>query len=236
MADNNTPNQPYEPEAHQILQEDRYLWMARAFVVMVVLAAICDIILLVALANVTPVLRVQPFFLETQNKDQQIISINRPDIKVLDSVALKESLVRQYLMSRYGVGSDLNELTTRWGIDGPVFWMSEQTIFDEFLDKEAKKILPVARSDNFTREVNINTVKLVNPGNAGGYDVWQAILEFKDMDRVSTKPTVQTYQADLGTMFRAREGMTWKNRLKNPLGFTVMDFGLKKIGQEKTQK
>ena len=65
----------HKASAREVLQEERYLWMSRAFVVMVVLAAICNIILLIALANVTPVMRVQPFYLEIQDKNQQIINI-----------------------------------------------------------------------------------------------------------------------------------------------------------------
>ena len=113
----------------EMLQEERYLWMARAFVVMLVLAVICDIILLIALGSVTPVMRIQPFYIEMQNKEDQVISVNRPSEEILNSDALQQSLVREYLLARFGVGADVDELKRRWGPEGIVARMSNQSVF-----------------------------------------------------------------------------------------------------------
>ena len=222
--------------AREILQEERYLWMARAFVVMMVLAIICDIILLIALANVTPVMRVQPFYLEIQNKDQQVISVTRPSVETLDSDILKESLVRQYVLARFGIGSDLSELEERWGPKGPVYWMSDQPIYDEFVQKESIPAQNLARKDNFVRNVRILSVNKTRAGGATGSDEWQVELEFQDIDRVASKPVISHYRADLATAFRpTREGLVWADRLKNPLGFVVLDFGIGP-SQQKSKK
>lgn len=215
--------------ARVILQEERYLWMARAFVVMLVLAVICDLILLIALANVTPVMRVQPFYLETQNKEQQIISVTRPSVEMLNSDALKESLVRQYLLARFGISADLTELSDRWGGDGPVFWMSDQSIYEAFQNTESRALWEAAQKDNFTRDVVIQKLNKTNSTNSSKADVWYGVLEFKDMNRVSVSPQVSYWDFDIATVFRPlRQGLTWKDRLKNPLGFTVVNFGLHK--------
>lgn len=222
-----TEETPRSRNAREILQEERYLWMARAFVVMMVLAIICDIILLIALANVTPVMRVQPFYLEIQDKDQQIVSVSRPSVETLNSDVLKESLVRQYVLARFGVGSDLAELEERWGANGPVYWMSDQPIYDEFVQKESVPAQNLARKDNFTRNVRILSVNKTRAGDVTGSDEWQVELEFQDMDRTSSKPAISYYRADLATAFRpTRPGLTWSDRLKNPLGFMVLDFGV----------
>ena len=230
--------QKHKPVAsgHEMLQEERYLWMARAFVVMMVLAIICDIILLIALANVTPVMRVQPFYLEIQDKDQQIVSVTRPTPETLNSDVLKESLVRQYVLARFGVGSDLGELEERWGPNGPVYWMSDQPIYDEFLQRESVPVQLLAQKDNFVRNVRILSVNKTRAGGPNGSDIWQAILEFQDVDRVKTKPVISNCQADMATTFRpSRPGLTWSDRLKNPLGFTILDFGIK-CEQQKSKK
>lgn len=229
-------NVSYSSETREILQEERYLWMARAFVVMTVLAVICDIILLIALANVTPVLRVQPFYLDIQNKDQQIVNVKQPTAETLDSDALKESLVRQYLLSRLGIGSDLNELEERWSENGPVYWMSEPSVFEEFRDKEAVPLQRLAQQDNQIRNVQILKLNKTRSGQGKGADEWRAELEFRDMNRSSTQPQIRYFQADLATAFRpTRKGLTWERRLNNPLGFTVVDFGLVAL-KEKSKK
>ena len=222
--------------AREVLQEERYLWMARAFVVMMVLAIICDIILLIALANVTPVMRVQPFYLEIQNKDQQIVSVTRPSLETLNSDTLKESLVRQYVLARFGVGSDLGELEERWGAKGPVYWMSDQSVYDEFVQKESVPAQNRARKDNFIRNVRVLSVNKTRDGGPTGSDMWQAELEFQDMDRTKNKPIISNCVASMATAFRpTRPGLTWSDRLKNPLGFVMLDFGIK-CTQQKTQK
>jgi len=238
MADTDRQEQApaHTRSAHEVLQEERYLWMARAFVVMMVLAVICDIILLIALANVTPVMRVQPFYLEIQNKDQQIVSVTRPTIETLNSDVLKESLVRQYVLARFGVGSDLGELEERWGDKGPVYWMSDQSVYDEFVKKQSVPAQDRARKDNFTREVRILSVNKTRDGGPNGSDIWQVELEFKDLDRTRVKPVISNCVADMATAFRPnRPGLTWSDRLKNPLGFVMLDFGIKCVAQ-KTQK
>ena len=217
--------------SREMLQEERYLWMARAFVVMLVLAVICDFVLLVALANVTPVMRVQPFYLETNNKEQQVISVTAPSAAVLNSDALQESLVRQYLMARFGIGADLKELEWRWGTDGPVFWMSNQSTYEAF-NVEAQRLKEEAERNNFTRDVEIRSVNK-RPQSSSKYDAWIAEIVLKDGDRSSVKREENVYQAELRVNFRpSRKGLKWEERLKNPLGFVVLDFGL----TPKTQK
>ena len=226
MATEQLQQQSKGASAKAILQEERYLWMARAFVVMFVLAVICDLILLIALANVTPVMRVQPFYLEPQNKEQQVITVERPDAKTLKSDALKESLVRQYLLARFGISSDLAELESRWGVDGPVFWMSDQSIYDAFLKNEAIPLQQLALKDNFARGVEILNLGSAGASQSLNADVWRAKLKFVDRDRVSPTERIGYWVADLAVVFRPlTKGMTWQDRLKNPLGFRVTKFG-----------
>ena len=219
-----------EEMARRVLQEDRYLWMARAFVVTFVLAVVCDLILLIALSNVVPVMRVQPFYVEAQNKEQQVVFVNRANKETLDSDALKESFVREYILSRYGVDSDLSELEERWGIDGPVFWMSDQSVYDEFVAKEQIPLQALARQDNLTRKVFITSLNKLPP--EGRTEFWKVEFDIIENDRVSDKPKT-SWVAEVGALFRpVQTGKPWKDRLKNPLGFTVVSFGLARKSKE----
>ncbi len=228
MAGETTGQQGHHKiSAREVLQEERYLWMSRAFTVMVVLAIICNVILLIALANVTPVMRVQPFYLEIQDKDHQVINIVRPSAETLDSDLLKESLLRQYLLARFGMGSDLTELEERWGEDGIVYWMSVDSVFSQFTE-EARKLLRLAYEDNLVRSVRILSAKKASQGSTeGAADVWEVKLEFQDIDRSSEEPKFRYFVAKVEVIFQpTRSGLLWSQRLKNPLGFTVTRFGL----------
>ena len=58
----------------EVLQEERYLWMARAFALVALLALIANFLMLIALSGLTPLIRVQPFYLQSQAKEHQVIS------------------------------------------------------------------------------------------------------------------------------------------------------------------
>lgn len=220
--------QKHSVSSREVLQEERYLWMSRAFVVMVVLAIICDVILLIALANVTPVLRVQPFYISTKDKNEQIIDVIRPAQEVLDSDTLKGSYVRQYLLARYGIESNWQEQETRWGPGGIVEQMSSNTVYDEFKKEELMKLEKMAKEDNMTRDVKIlrvNKTQAATGPNDG--DVYEAKIKISQMNRVSSVPEETWWIARAKVAFRPDgEPRSRAQILQNPLGFKVLGFGL----------
>ena len=116
--------------------------------------------------------------------------------------------------------------------------MSDQPIYDEFVQKESVTAQNLARKDNFVRNVRILSVNKTRDGGPNGSDEWQVELEFQDIDRTATKPAISYYRADLATAFRptnARRNLEWADRLKNPLGFVVLDFGIGP-SQQKSKK
>ena len=55
--------------------EKRYLWTARAFAIITVVSLCCNVVLLLAIAQVIPLFRVEPYLLSFQNKEEQIYNI-----------------------------------------------------------------------------------------------------------------------------------------------------------------
>ena len=225
---------PSQPNSREVLQEERYLWMSRAFVVMVVLAVICDLVLLIALANVTPIMRVQPFYIQTRDRNEQIIDILRPSAETLNSNVLKESFIRQYLLARYTISSDLDEQRERWFPGGPVEWMSSESVYSLFEKKELSVMLPLAEKENTTRNVDIRVVNRARAQDGEeSDDTYVAEMALKTMNKASSRPEVVRYEARLRVAFLPiKKVRTRAQRLKNPLGFTVVDFGLKRLDPE----
>ena len=220
-----SPKQERQYSAQEVLQEERYLWMARAFALIGVLAFVANLLMLIALSGLTPLMRVQPFYLQTQSKDRQVISIIRPNPEELDSDILQEAMVREYLLARFGIGADTAELERRWGIDGSIFAMSEASVYKDFHEKESTKMLEQARSDGLTRDVNI---KWVNRKErlSNGASVWVAEIELIDMSQKIGDRYVSKWTITMEVMFQpSRKKMEWAQRLKNPLGFVVTKFG-----------
>lgn len=214
--------------SEEAVKERRYLWMARTFALVCVVSFLANIILLGALFSLVPLVRVQPFYLSTQDKDEQIITVVRPSDADIDKDILAESFIRQYLLARFTVGTNIPALENTWGIDGIISWESAPSVFQEFA-ATSEALIAQAKREGFTRNVRILTVVKLTAPNAQE-EIWQAELELSDMKQGSSAPTVSRWRATLQIEFRPnREGLRWSQRLKNPLGFTVVKFGMQAI-------
>ncbi len=208
-------NQNSKESSYELLKTERYLWMARAFSVVSVLSLVANILLLVALISLQPLTRIQPFMLNIQDKDQQVIDISRTDFQKLDLKKLEEAYIRQYITSRYTVGSDIDELKRRWGIGGIVNRMSSMGVYGAFESSEAYKYLPLAES-GMTRSIVIESV---NPSG----NQWVVIFRTSTMQKGASEPVTQTLKAIVTVGFEPTR-TTWEYRLENPLGFQIKTY------------
>ena len=216
--------------SEEAVRERQSLWMARTFALVAVVSFLANLLLLVAVFSLVPLVRVQPFYLSTQDKDKQIIQVVRPNIADLNTEVLGESFIRQYLLARFTVGTNIPSLENTWGIDGLIDMESSQTVFQEFL-RESHGLVELAKKEGFTRNVRILTVVRLRI-EPDGLEYWQADLEFADMSRKEPEPKYMKRRAVLQIYFDpVQENLEWANRLKNPLGFKVLKFGIEELKQ-----
>lgn len=216
----------------EVLQEERYLWMARAFALVALLAVIANVLMLIALSGLTPLIRVQPFYLQSRTKEEQVISVVPPDFTTMnekDFDVLQESLVREYLLARFGISSDVEEVEQRWGIDGIVAAMSETSVYRAFNELESTVLLNQARTDGLTQDVKIGVVnrKTRKP------DVWEAEIEVIKMSQRVGERDITKWKIKMEVVFQPLRQMQWAQRLKNPLGFTVTHFSRTPLDENK---
>lgn len=227
-ADNAKDRRMESDISEEAMKERRYLWMARAFALVAVVSFLANMLLLIALFSLVPLTRVQPFYLSTQDKDEQIIEVVRPSTLSVDQAVLSESFIRQYLLARFTVGTNIPALENTWGIDGIISWESAPSVFQEFT-KTSTALIRQAKEEGFTRNIRILTV-IQSQTNPDGSEVWQSEIELSDMKRGAAEPEVSRWRITMNIAFLpAREGMRWSQRLKNPLGFTVQNFGIKAL-------
>ena len=212
--------------SEEALKERSYLWMARAFGLICVVTLIADIILFTALNSLQPLVRVQPFYITTQDKDRQIVNIVRPNTATLSSRVLQESFVRQYLVARLGIGTDVEELKRRWGINGTIQWMSETSVYNTFLRDFATNLIKMAEEEGLTRDVNILNTRLIPREDGKIY--WQAEVQLIDLTRSAPDRQVVEWTIDMTIQFgRLGNNIQWGERLQNPLGFMVTSYAQK---------
>ena len=199
--------------------EKRYLWTARAFAIITAIRLCCNIVLILAIMQVLPLYRVEPFLLTFQNKEEQVYNIQPIKGRMEDQKAITEVFVRQYVLLRSSFDRDVQEMEARWMPGGPVQEMSSSAVYTEFLEKTAKKALDLIRARSLQRNVRILTV------NELGRGLWQVEYETQDMYPDSPAPEVNYWTASLRIAYN-RKSVKYGERLKNPVGFTVVRYSL----------
>ncbi len=198
--------------------EKRYLWTARAFAIITAISICCNIVLILAIMQVMPLYRVEPFLLTFQNKQEQVYNI-RSIANLEDDKSITEVFVRQYVLLRSSFNRDIPEMEARWLPGGPIQEMSSPAVYADFLEKTAKRAINVIKSKSLTRSVKIISVNELSRG------LWQVEYETRDMYPDSPKPEVNYWTASLRIAY-VNKTVKYDERLKNPVGFTVTRYSL----------
>lgn len=201
------------------IAEKRYLWTARAFAVVTALSLCCNIVLVLAILQVVPLYRIEPFLLTFQNRSEQVYNIQPITTELRNRKAITEVFVREYVLLRSTFSSDVAENERRWMPGGPIQEMSSGKIYQDFLDNVAKKALSIIKNQGMERTVKILSVNELAEG------VWQVEYETRDMYPDSAQPEVGYWTASLNVGYR-RKIVKYGDRLKNPVGFTVTRYAL----------
>jgi len=199
--------------------EKRYLWTARAFAVITAVSICCNVVLLLAIAQVMPLFRVEPFLLTFQSKSEQVYNIVPVRGNLADEKAITEVFVREYVLQRSSFDRDIPEMEARWMPGGPIQEMSSPAVYQEFLNKTAKRAIELIRTRSLQRNVRILTV------NELGQGLWQVEYETQDMYPDSNAPEINYWTASLRVSYR-RKSVKYRERLNNPVGFTVERYAL----------
>ncbi len=196
--------------------ERRYLWTARAFAVVVAISLCCNLILLLAITQVLPLYRLEPFILTFENKQEQVYDI-QPIANMIDKQEITEVFVREYVLMRSAFSNNVSEMEARWMPGGPVEEMSSSAVYQAFIEKTANKVLGTIKNKGLTRSVRIMTV------NELGRGLWQVEYETRDMYPSSSAPHIEYWVASLRVGYR-KKNVKYGERLNNPIGFTVVRY------------
>ena len=199
--------------------EKRYLWTARAFAIVTALSICCNIVLILAIYQVLPLYRVEPFLLTFQNRAEQVYNIQPIKGGLRNQRAITEVFVREYVLLRSAFERNIPEMEARWMPGGTIQEMSAANVYQDFLDNTAQKALNIIRTRGLVREVKILSVNELSNG------IWQVEYETRDMYPDSEKPELNYWTASLNVGYR-KKTVKYGDRLKNPIGFTVYNYSL----------
>ncbi len=200
------------------LRERRYLWTARAFAIVSGVALAANFALLLAIGNMLPLKRVEPYLLTFQNKEDQVVRIRPLSADLAASDIISEAMIRQYVLLRNTMTSDVDEMSFRWGTEGPMRWMSSDRVYADF-NKTRQDWLNRIKIDGLTREVRIESV--VRQQN-----LWIVYIQTRDMLPEAEEPAISRWKVQVKIRYFGKNEVKYVNRLKNPLGFVVEGYSI----------
>ncbi|MBP1532150.1 MAG: hypothetical protein ILA52_01465 [Alphaproteobacteria bacterium] len=202
--------------------EKRYLWTARAFAVVTAISICCNLILLLTVANILPLYRVEPYLLTLSNKEEQVYRIIPYSKDMESKKSITETFVRQYILLRTTLLPDIEEMESRWQNGGDLQEMSSPIVYKDFQENTGKKLMQRMKQDGLTSNVKIITVNEIEDA------VWQVEYSVDYYLPSSYTPKTVRYRASLRIQYVQRR-VQYKERLKNPVGFKVISYGTKQI-------
>jgi len=202
------------------LRERRYFWTARAFIAVCTVSLFSNLVMLAALSTLTPLTRVQPFYVNFLDKGDQVVNVIplEPTPDALKEIT--ESMIREYVILRNAVVSDERVLTQRWGDQGAVRWMSSDDVYSAF-NLSTREGLAQLREQRLIRDVSIETVYRVKEDKEG--DIWDVKMTTIDMLPENQKPREKKWLVRVQVKYLP-EKQKWEERLKNPMGFKVVRY------------
>lgn len=219
-----TQENPKVVSSQEQLKNERYLWIARAFSVVAILSIVANMLLLFAIGSLVPLVRVRPYFLTILDKNQQVVEITPVQNEKLNSDIIK-SLIRQYVLARYTVTPDSEELNERWGPNGIVYLMSSQEVYNTFEEKHWGVLRESIKSEGLISNVKIENIIPQNEKSSW----WDVHFKWLRQTQTSVEPEVIEMKDQLEVrfdpLFDQANVTTWQDRLKNPLGFRVLNYG-----------
>lgn len=202
--------------------EKRYLWTARAFAVVTAISICCNLILLMTVANILPLYRVEPYLLTLSNKEEQVYRIIPYSRRMEAEKSITETFVRQYVLLRTTLLPDVEEMESRWSNGGDLQEMSSPIVYKDFLENTGKKLMQRMKKDGLTSNVKIITVNEIEEA------VWQVEYSVDYYLPSSYTPQTIRYRASMRIQYIPRR-VQYKERLKNPVGFKVVSYGTKRV-------
>ena len=202
--------------------EKRYLWTARAFAVVTAISLCCNLILLLTIANILPLYRVEPYLLTLAGKDEQVYNIIPYSRDMEAKKSITETFIRQYVLLRTTLLSDVEEMEARWQNGGDLQKMSSPIVYQDFMSNTAPKLMKRMKEDGLTSNVSIITFNEIS--ESYGQVEYSADYYLP----TSYTPKKLKYRASLRVQY-VPQRVSYKERLKNPVGFTVLSYTTKQI-------
>ena len=203
--------------------ERRFLWTSRIMVILCVLSMCVTMLLCGGLRLMIPLRDAKVMPLQIDYNRYQVIRMEEAEYKEFAGNLVTESVLAQYVTSRYTIGDSLDELLFRFGENEFVNLASDEKVYQEFKKTEYLYFEYLQRQ-GVRREVQITKIYPVS------FDFWQ--VRFNTIDTIPNRdaPLIKSWIASIRMTFNFSKYENKDLGIKNPLGLTVHIYNLTYMG------
>ncbi|MBO7556735.1 MAG: type IV secretion system protein [Alphaproteobacteria bacterium] len=206
------------------MPERRYLWTSYALVILICFSIALNMMLALSLYVMIPMRGSRPQLYTVNKYFSQIDPVQPAEMSFPLNNLVAEENITTYILSRYIITPNFDELERRWGKGSTVFWMSSPAVFNAFRETEADPNIVVFKSKKMFRNVEIDWVRALT----GSF--WQ--VQFRTLDYLpkNPEPIIGVWRANMRVAFTTFKKISPANALKNPFGFIVTEYQLSYMG------
>ena len=212
----------YYPERVHInaMPERRYLWTSRVLVILASLSICINMMLASTIYVLLPQLRVSPQLFYINKYFSQLEQVQPAEVNMPVGDLIAEQHINEYIMLRYLVSSDYDELLSRWGKGSTIYWYSTPNVYNEFSKNDAAYNMMQFREKGLRRDVEIDWTRPLAQG------LW--LVQFRTLDYLPDmdKPIINVWRATMRIGFTTIPFRNKEDAIANPFGFLVTSFSL----------
>ena len=207
------------------IDEQRYLWLLRVFIIFMVLSLILNLILLFSFDKIAPQTKWEAFFVEAQDDNIESLYIQRSsDLSIYQNSIgnqIAKTYITQYVIERESLYTNPVKMRQIWGPDSNLFFLSSENVYKDFYNS------PYFKHGLLNPEKQIITVS-INPDDVQYHtelNLWEifATLNITDQFGLNKKTEIKKIQIKakfLQTPYKKNSKAMWKN----PLGFVIEEY------------
>ena len=209
------------------MPERRYLWTSR-FLVIISCFSICfNMMLASALYVMLPQRGSSPVMFYLDRYFNSVEQVQPMEVDYPVGNLINEEEITNYIMMRYLISSDYDELIRRWGPNSYIYWLSSPEIYSKFQQFDAKFNMLQFQENNMVRDVEIDWIRPLSRG------LWQAQFRTMDYMHNSDEPITNIWRAMMRVTFAQMPERSHDDSLKNPYGFLITEYALSYKGEDK---
>lgn len=219
-----------ETDAREENGKERYfLWLSRLVMLCALVSLAFFLSATLVIFRLAPEIIVEPLLLVSNQTDSNNVVRYEPITEKMPSIKqMTEMFVRQYVIMRNTVVVDEQEMKTRWGPGGIVYFLSSESVYSDFVGRNIDSIERMYDSE-YSSEVYIDNIGK-EAENSPAWRVDFTVHHLSQGRNNSGAMTLKTekFRASVTPRYHPERKLITR-RLVNPLGFTVEKYNQSEI-------